>query len=144
MTEKNDKADGPTWPPAPATDLAEDIVFEASAVYRPVRGRAAVSALMKGVAGYYKRLDFTAQTIDGNVTYLQWAGTLPSGTELQGVTVMTRNAEGRIHHVAVHQRPLAALHEFSTNIGELLSSTTDIPADNFYAPSDPASHSSQG
>lgn len=68
------------------------------------------------------------------VTYLRWNGTLPSGTKLNGVTVMTRDAEGRINHIAVNHRPLGILHEFSANIGRVLSATTDIPADNFFSP----------
>jgi hypothetical protein len=47
---------------------------------------------------------------------------------------LTRDADGRITHIAVHQRPLAALQEFSANIGELLTAATDIPADSFYSP----------
>ncbi|MFJ5259798.1 nuclear transport factor 2 family protein [Streptomyces sp. NPDC088387] len=134
MSEKqNDATKETTWPPTPKNELAEDVIFEAAALYRPVKGRETVQALMIAVSDYYARMEFTAPSaVLGDATYLQWEGTTPSGTELKGATVITRNAEGLISHIAVHQRPLGGLLEFSTDFGSRFSATGAVPADSFY------------
>ncbi|PZF62128.1 nuclear transport factor 2 family protein [Curtobacterium sp. MCBD17_034] len=121
-----------TWPPAPANGMVGDIVFEAAALATPIVGVEPVQALMKAVSGLYARLELGPETVDGVTTYFQWEATLPSGTEVKGATVMTRNADGLLEHVAVHQRPLNALHEFSTSLGERLQGVPGIDPSIFY------------
>jgi len=47
---------------------------------------------------------------------------------LRGVTVLTKDADGRIVRAAIHHRPLGAALRFSAELGERL---TEI-ADHFY------------
>ncbi|MCI3246382.1 MULTISPECIES: hypothetical protein [Streptomyces] len=134
MSEQRDDATKETtWPPAPKNELAEGVIFEAAALYRPVRGRETVQALMIAVSNYYARMEFTTPpAVLDDATYLQWEGTTPSGTELKGVTVITRNSEGLIAHIAVHQRPLGGLLEFSADFGSGFSATGAVSAQYFY------------
>jgi hypothetical protein len=50
--------------------------------------------------------------------------------ELQGVTVLTRDAAGRIVRAAIHHRPLGSALRFSAELGERLAGVLD--ADLFY------------
>jgi hypothetical protein len=54
---------------------------------------------------------------EGPRTYAEWEATGPARRLLAGVTVLTRNAEGQVAHVAIHHRPLDALLGFSREIG---------------------------
>ncbi len=104
--------------PAPAGPvLAEDVVLEASALRAPLRGREQVGTVMRAAAASYARLDFTHEATNGPRTYLEWEATAADGTELAGVTVLTRNPAGEIAHVAIRHRPLDGLLEFSRELG---------------------------
>jgi len=87
------------WAAGDGPALAEDVVLEASALRRPVRDRDAAEAIG------------------------------PTGTVIGGVTVLTRDADGRIAHVAIHHRPLGALLEFSRELGRRTAGR--VPAGSF-------------
>lgn len=109
-----------SWAQASDSDgpaFTDDVVLEAAVLRKPVRGRIEVEAVMAAAADYYTRLAFTHQTTSGARTYLEWEAAAPDGTELAGVTVLTRNRDGRVEHVAIHHRPLDAALEFSRVIG---------------------------
>ncbi|HVV19642.1 MAG TPA: hypothetical protein VHF06_09420 [Pseudonocardiaceae bacterium] len=70
------------------------------------------------VGDYYTRLAFTHEATNGTRTYLEWEAAGPTGTPMNGVTVLTRAPDGRIEHVAIHHRPLDAALEFSRELGK--------------------------
>ena len=87
---------------------------------------------MAAASGIYESLQFTQQTRDGARTYLEWQTTGMGGHAMSGVTVLTTADDGRIAHVAIHHRPLAALLLFSSTLGDALDGTVDRSA--FYRP----------
>jgi hypothetical protein len=97
-------------------DLAEDVVLEASVLAERRRGRDEVLAVMKAAGSYYARFEFVHQNVAGARTYLEWEATGPTGTEMAGVTVLTRNDDNQVVHVAIHHRPLGAVLELSRTL----------------------------
>lgn len=112
-----------------ADGFSDDVVFEASALAKPVKGKAAVAALLAAASSTYESLEFTAEATDNSTTYLQWRATAFGGMALQGVTVLERDVDGRIAAAAVHHRPLEAVLRMSAELHQRLSAV--IPADHF-------------
>src|SRR4051794_24755436 len=108
--------------------FADDVVLEASVLTRPVEGRDQVMRVMGTASGIYESLVFTQEASAGRRTYLEWEATAFGGMVLRGVTVLTKDADGRIVRAAIHHRPLGAALRFSAELGERL---TEI-ADHFY------------
>jgi len=108
--------------------FADDVVLEASVLTRPVEGRDQVMRVMGTASGIYESLVFTQEASAGPRTYLEWEATAFGGMVLRGVTVLTKDADGRIVRAAIHHRPLGAALRFSAELGERL---TEI-ADHFY------------
>src|SRR5437764_815699 len=108
--------------------FADDVVLEASVLNRPVEGRDQVMRVMGTASGIYESLVFTQEASAGPRTYLEWEATAFGGMVLRGVTVLTKDADGRIVRAAIHHRPLGAALRFSAELGERL---TEI-ADHFY------------
>jgi hypothetical protein len=73
---------------------------------------------------------FTHEASAGPRTYLEWEATALGGMVLRGVTVLTRDASGRIASAAIHHRPLWAALRFSAELGERLTGIID--AEHFY------------
>jgi hypothetical protein len=96
-----------------------DVVLEAAALLRPVRGRADVQTCMGTASRYYRSLVFTHEATNGPRTYVEWEAVGASGVEFSGVTVLTRNDEGLIRHIAISHRPLGAVLEFSAEMNRL-------------------------
>jgi uridine phosphorylase len=105
------------WVEATGPAVADDVVLEASVLRRPVHGRDRVLAVMGAANTYYARLDVVREAAAGPRTYLEWEATGPDGTEMAGVTVLTRDDDGQLVHVAIHHRPLDAALAFSREIG---------------------------
>ena len=93
--------------------FADDVVLEAAALLVPVKGRSDVQTVMSTASNYYKDLRFTHEATNGLRTYVEWEATGASGVKFSGVTVLARNEEGRIQHISISHRPLAAILEFS-------------------------------
>ncbi|TML95529.1 MAG: alpha/beta fold hydrolase [Actinobacteria bacterium] len=108
--------------------FADDVVLEASVLTRPVEGRDQVMRVMGTASGIYESLVFTQEASAGRRSYLEWEATAFGGMVLRGVTVLTKDADGRIVRAAIHHRPLGAALRFSAELGERL---TEI-ADHFY------------
>jgi pimeloyl-ACP methyl ester carboxylesterase len=108
--------------------FAEDVVLEASVLTRPIEGRDQVMRVMGTASGIYESLVFTQEASAGPRSYLEWEATAFGGMALRGVTVLTKDADGRIVRAAIHHRPLGAALRFSAELGERL---TEI-ADHFY------------
>jgi hypothetical protein len=71
---------------------------------------------METASAYYAGLVFTHEAVSGPRTYVEWEAEAPTGTRFNGVTVLTRDADGLISHVAIHHRPLDAALEFSAEM----------------------------
>ncbi|MCX5096885.1 alpha/beta fold hydrolase [Streptomyces sp. NPDC059837] len=108
-----------------AAAFAEDIVLEASVLAIPVKGRDQVKATMTQASLIYESLEFVREAVAGSRTYLEWEATAFGGREIFGVTVLTKGADGRINHVAIHHRPLEAALRFSIEMRERLDGTID-------------------
>jgi pimeloyl-ACP methyl ester carboxylesterase len=110
--------------------FTEDVVLEASALTRPVTGREQVSQVMGAASGIYESLAFTQESSQGRRTYMEWEATAFGGTQMQGVTVLTKDEQGRIVRIAIHHRPLGAALRFSAELRRRLAGRID--ADHFY------------
>lgn len=110
--------------------FAPDIVLEASALLRPVEGRDRVKAVMAAASRIYEALAFTHEAVNGSRHYLEWQATAFGGQQFAGVTVLTKDGEGRIIHAAIHHRPLNAALQFSSELGRRLRG--DVDASHFY------------
>ncbi|PIB03859.1 alpha/beta hydrolase [Streptomyces sp. HG99] len=110
--------------------FAADVVLEASVLTRPIEGRDQVKNVMGTASVIYESLAFTQETANGQQTYLEWEATAFGGVRMQGVTVLTKDAQGQIVRAAIHHRPLGAVLRFSGELRERLSGV--VPADLFH------------
>jgi pimeloyl-ACP methyl ester carboxylesterase len=113
-----------------AKAFADDVVLEASVLTRPIEGRDQVMQVMGTASAIYESLVFTHEASAGPRTYLEWEATAFGGMVLRGVTVLTKDAGGRIVSAAIHHRPLWAALRFSAELGQRLTGTVD--AEHFY------------
>ena len=113
-----------------AKAFADDVVLEASALTRPIEGRDRVMQVMGTASAIYESLVFTHEASAGPRTYLEWEATAFGGMAIRGVTVLTKDAGGRIVRAAIHHRPLWAALRFSSELGQRLTGTVD--AEHFY------------
>jgi SnoaL-like domain len=108
-----------------ASAFTEDVVLEASTLYRPVSGRENVKQVMEAASKMYEDLEFTEQAADGHHQYVEWRVRTFSGSNMRGVTIITRNAAGAITRLAIHHRPLAEALKFSAEMGRRLQGVVD-------------------
>lgn len=112
-----------------ADQFADHIVLDASTLARPIEGKQRVAAILAAASSIYESLEFTAQAHDASASYLQWRATAFGGIAIRGVTVLERDANGKIVAAAIHHRPLGAVLRFSAEIRDRLAGV--IPADHF-------------
>ncbi|MFE4994263.1 alpha/beta fold hydrolase [Streptomyces mirabilis] len=105
--------------------FAADVTLEASALTRTVEGRDQVKKVMAAASTIYDSLVFTQETVNGERSYLEWQATAFGGTQIDGVTILTKNADGQIVRAAIHHRPLGAVHRFSAELGRRLNGVLD-------------------
>jgi pimeloyl-ACP methyl ester carboxylesterase len=117
-----------------ADTFAEDVRLEASVLRSPLHGRHQVSTVMATASAIYESLDFTAEATNGATTYLQWHATAFGGTPIDGVTIITRDAGGRISSAAIHHRPLDVVLRFSATLRDRLVDV--VPGEHFVAAPD--------
>ncbi|MFD9003082.1 alpha/beta fold hydrolase [Streptomyces sp. NPDC059582] len=110
--------------------FTQDVVLEASILTRPVEGRDQVKKVMGAASVIYESLRFTQETVDGPRTYLEWQATAFGGLPIEGVTILTKNADGQILRAAIHHRPLGALLRFSAALRNRLAG--EIDTDHFH------------
>ena len=108
-----------------ADAFAQDIVLEASVLARPVAGVEQVKNVMGAASKIYEALTFTHEASAGLRSYLEWEAQAFGGERLCGVTVLTKDEEGRIVHAAIHHRPLRAALRFSAELGHRLQGQLD-------------------
>jgi pimeloyl-ACP methyl ester carboxylesterase len=116
--------------------FADDVVLEASVLTRPIEGRDRVMQVMGTASAIYESLVFTHEASAGPRTYLEWEATAFGGMVVRGVTVLTKDADGRVVRAAIHHRPLWAALRFSSELGQRLTGTVD--AEHFYGPAEGA------
>jgi hypothetical protein len=107
-----------------AAAFADDVVLEASTLVRPIEGRDLVKRVMVTASEIYESLVFTHEAGNGPRTYVEWEATA-FGIALEGVTILTRNGDGRIVNARIHHRPLGAVLRFSAELRERLDGVLD-------------------
>ncbi len=112
-----------------ADDFADDIVFEATTLAKRVQGKERVATILGAASSIYESLEFTAEAHSGATSYLQWRATAFGGMEIKGITVLERDARGKVVAAAIHHRPLDAVLRFAAEIRDRAAGT--IPADHF-------------
>ena len=85
--------------------------------------------MLATASSIYESLEFTAEAHSGATTYLQWRATAFGGMEIRGITVLERDARGKVVAAAIHHRPLDVVLRFSAEIRDRLAGV--IPADHF-------------
>jgi pimeloyl-ACP methyl ester carboxylesterase len=105
--------------------FADNVVFEASILTRPIAGRDAVMQVMGAASQIYEFVEFTHRAHAGPRSYLQWRAGAFDGMAMNGVTILTMDAAGRIVHFAIHHRPLGAVQRFSAELGDRLEGIID-------------------
>jgi pimeloyl-ACP methyl ester carboxylesterase len=108
-----------------AAAFADDVVLEASVLTRPVEGRDRVARVMAAGSEIYESLVFTQEVSAGGRSYLEWQASAFGGMALEGVTILSRDAAGRIVRAAIHHRPLDAVLRFSAELRERLAGIVD-------------------
>lgn len=105
--------------------FADDVVLEASVLNFPVAGRENVKTVLAAASKLYEKLDFTNRAAEGSRQYLEWTAQAFDGVQFGGITILTRDDAGAIKHIAIHHRPLQALLQFSSRLGEALDGEID-------------------
>jgi pimeloyl-ACP methyl ester carboxylesterase len=116
-----------------ADAFAADIVLEASTLTGPVVGAEQVMTVMATASTIYEALAFTQRATEGQRTYLEWEAQAFGGEKLSGITILTRNEDGKIVRAAIHHRPLGGALKFSAELGRRLQGKVD--ASRFYSAS---------
>jgi pimeloyl-ACP methyl ester carboxylesterase len=112
-----------------ADGFADEIVLEASVLAKPIAGKTLVSAALSAASAIYDSLEFTEEAHNASTSYLQWRASAFDGVEIKGVTVLQRNADGKVVTAAIHHRPLSAALRFSAELSDRLAGV--IPAEHF-------------
>ncbi|MGA5537404.1 alpha/beta fold hydrolase [Mycolicibacterium nivoides] len=112
-----------------AEAFADGVVLDATTLIEPVVGRGAVATVLGVASSIYEALEFTAETTDGSTSYVQWRATAFGGMAIRGITILDRDAEGRIVSAAIHHRPLGVVLRFSAEIRDRLAGV--IPSTHF-------------
>ena len=99
-----------------ADEFADDIVLEASTLAEPIRGRQQVAQVLAAASAIYESLEFTAEAHDASTTYLQWKATAFGGMPISGITILDRDATGKVVKAAIHHRPLGVVLRFAAEI----------------------------
>ncbi|MEU9370609.1 alpha/beta hydrolase [Streptomyces avermitilis] len=100
--------------------FAAEVTLEASALTRTVEGRDQVKNVLAAASTIYDSLVFTQETVSAERSYLEWRATAFGGMQIDGVTILTKDADGQIVRAAIHHRPLGAVHRFSAELGRRL------------------------
>ncbi|CAB3782345.1 2-succinyl-6-hydroxy-2, 4-cyclohexadiene-1-carboxylate synthase [Paraburkholderia ultramafica] len=102
-----------------------NVVLEASVLAKPVVGIDQVKTVMSAASKIYEALSFTHEARNELRNYLEWEVQAFGGEQMRGITVLTKNAQGKIVHVAIHHRPLGGALKFSAELGRVLQGQVD-------------------
>jgi ketosteroid isomerase-like protein len=109
-----------------AAAFTVDAVLEASVLDDPVKGPSGIRSVFSATAAIYETIVFTHETTQGSKTYLEWEGKALGGRTAAGVTVLTRNATGKIESVRLMHRPLPMVLAFSAELARRLEGKLDL------------------
>jgi pimeloyl-ACP methyl ester carboxylesterase len=102
-----------------------NVVLEASVLAKPVAGIDQVKTVMSAASKIYEALSFTHEAHNAPRDYLEWEVQAFGGEQMRGITVLTKNAQGKIVHVAIHHRPLGGALKFSAELSRVLQGRVD-------------------
>jgi SnoaL-like domain len=108
-----------------AAAFTEDAVLDASVLHDSVKGPSRIRSVFSATAAMYETIVFTHETTQGSKTYLEWEGKALGGLTAAGVTVLTRNATGKIESVRLMHRPLPMVLAFSAGLARRLEGRLD-------------------
>ncbi|MEY2196934.1 hypothetical protein AB7942_30145 [Neobacillus sp. BF23-41] len=100
-------------------------MFEATVLNAPITGRENVQKVLGEASTIYESLTFTRSTTAGLQEYKEWEAQTFDSVHLKGVTVLTRNENKAIAHIAIHHRPLGGALKFSAVLRDRLSGEID-------------------
>jgi hypothetical protein len=109
-----------------AAAFTEDAVLDASVLKGPVEGPSGIRTVFSATAAMYETIVFIHETTKGPKTYLEWEGKALGGLAAAGVTVLTRNAAGKIESVRLMHRPLSMVLAFSAELARRLHGKLDL------------------
>lgn len=99
-----------------------DASLQTTALSNTVIGPELIGAFFAATSTMYEYFVFTAETIDGVKTYLEWDA-VHGGKPIAGTTILTRNESGLINNIKLYQSPLPVVREFSSGLKERLEGT---------------------
>ncbi|MEX3968198.1 alpha/beta fold hydrolase [Paraburkholderia sp. EG286B] len=102
-----------------------NVTLEASVLAKPVVGREQVKTVMAAASKIYEAISFTHEARHELRDYLEWKVQAFGGEQMRGITVLTKNAQGKIIHVAIHHRPLGGALKFSAELARVLQGQVD-------------------
>jgi hypothetical protein len=105
-----------------AASFTADASLQTSALSKAVIGPTLIGAFFTATSKMYEHFAFTAETVDGAKTYLEWDGS-HGGKPVAGVTIVTRNESGLINNIKLFQSPFPVVREFSSGLKERLAGT---------------------
>ena len=105
-----------------ATSFTADARLQTSVLSKAVDGPTLIGAFFAATSKMYEHFVFTAETVDGAKTYLEWDG-IHGGKPIAGATILTRNESGLINNIKLFQSPFPVVREFSSGLKERLEGT---------------------
>ena len=104
--------------------LAPDVVFNSPVVHKPYNGREAVGFVLAGVMRVFKDFRYVAEyaSTDGHVLRFR---TRVGERELDGVDILTFNADGLIAEFSVMVRPYSAATALREAMAAALAAYTE-------------------
>lgn len=103
-----------------AASFTADASLQTSPLSKAVVGPTLIGAFFTATSTMYEDFVFTAETVDGGKTYLEWEA-IHGGKPIAGVTILTRNESGLINNIKLFQSPFPVVREFSSGLKERLA-----------------------
>lgn len=107
-----------------AKSFTADASLQTSALSKAVVGPTPIGAFFAATSTMYEHFVFTAETVDGAKTYLEWEA-VHAGKPVAGITILTRNESGLINNIKLFQSPFSVVREFSSGLKKRLEATLD-------------------
>lgn len=105
-----------------AKSFTADAILQTSALSKSVAGPELIGAFFTATSTMYENFVFTAETIEGVKTYLEWDA-MHSGEPIAGTTIVTRNESGLVCNIKLFQSPFSVIRKFSAGLKERLEET---------------------
>lgn len=96
--------------------LADDVVFTSPVVFKPYRGKAITTAILRGVLRVFEDFHYTREIVDGQHSALIFE-TRIGEIAVNGCDFITVGDDGRITEFTVMVRPLRATETLAAAMG---------------------------